>query len=70
MSLGKLRTAKLKNSPSRPYAISVYDEAGELVCWCGPYDIIDWRKCLDLFKKAGWEEAKTNYYHISKLLAA
>lgn len=37
------------------YTVTVFDEAGREICWCGPYDQRDRDKCVDMFTAAGWQ---------------
>lgn len=49
---GTLRTQVL--NAAVPYVLEVYDEADSLVCWCGPYTQLQWKKAVKLFVDAGW----------------
>jgi hypothetical protein len=40
------------------YKVELYDEAGELIAWCGPYNVEDRDTCINLFRPQGWMKYK------------
>jgi hypothetical protein len=44
-----LRIPEDKCTPPKTLLVEINDEAGRLICWCGPYDAPGARECVKLF---------------------
>lgn len=59
----ELHSHRRKQPDLREYIVTIHDERGALVCWCGPYDLRAWRDCVHLFVDAGWTEADRHHHY-------
>lgn len=51
----RMEVTRVQEGPQRgKYTVALYDPTGRPICWCGPYDLAERDKTINLFRPHGW----------------